>query len=157
MHLQPQAKCRSTADISGLLIFTDTFAGTKRQSPTPKRYRPRPALRGGVSRAGDALRPPLFILHCFRPLGSPSLKAKVRGHQRRTVTAHFRNGPHKAPTNRREGRQGYGCHPAPEKGTPGRTGGNGGGMRSTSQKEPCCRTASHGASAIGLLSSVCRP
>lgn len=52
MHLQPQAECRNTADISGLLIFTDTFAGTKRQSPTPKRYRPRPALRGGVFGAG---------------------------------------------------------------------------------------------------------
>jgi len=52
VHLQPQAKCRNTAEISGLFIFIDTFAGTKRQSPTPKRYRPRPALRGGVCGAG---------------------------------------------------------------------------------------------------------
>ena len=49
------------------------------------------------------MRPPLFIPHCFRPLGSPSLKAKVRGHQRRTVTAHFRNGPHKAATSPQKG------------------------------------------------------
>ena len=38
----------------------------------PPMEKPRPALRGGVAGRGTRKRPPAFILHFFRPPGSPA-------------------------------------------------------------------------------------
>jgi len=53
-----------------LLILTTCHS--KKLKFRPPIEKPRPALRGGVSRAEGRLRPPRFILHFFRPPGSPA-------------------------------------------------------------------------------------
>ena len=53
-----------------LLILTTCHS--KKLKFRPPMEKPRPALRGGVAGRGTRKRPPAFILHIFRPLGSPA-------------------------------------------------------------------------------------
>ena len=51
--------------------FPTTYHSKKLKFRPPMES-PRPALRGGVRRPGARKRPPAFILHLFRPPGSPA-------------------------------------------------------------------------------------
>ena len=53
-----------------LLILTTCHS--KKLKFRPPMEKPRPALRGGVAGRGTRKRPPAFILHFFRPPGSPA-------------------------------------------------------------------------------------
>ena len=53
-----------------LLILTTCHS--KKLKFRPPIEKPRPALRGGVAGRGTRKRPPAFILHIFRPPGSPA-------------------------------------------------------------------------------------
>ena len=53
-----------------LLILTTCHS--KKLKFRPPMEKPRPALRGGVAGRGARKRPPAFILHIFRPPGSPA-------------------------------------------------------------------------------------
>ena len=53
-----------------LLILTTCHS--KKLKFRPPIEKPRPALRGGVAGRGAHKRPPAFILHFFRPPGSPA-------------------------------------------------------------------------------------
>ena len=53
-----------------LLILTTCHS--KKLKFRPPMEKPRPALRGGVAGRGTHKRPPAFILHFFRPPGSPA-------------------------------------------------------------------------------------
>ena len=53
---------------------------------------PRPALRGGVAGRGARKRPPAFILHFFRPPGSPATFGCAEFAGWRTPGTHFGHG-----------------------------------------------------------------
>ena len=91
-----------------LLILTTCHS--KKLKFRPPIEKPRPALRGGVAGRGAHKRPPAFILHFFRPPGSPATfgcaeftgwrtPATRFGHgcvcgERRLVTLRTPSGPH---------------------------------------------------------------
>ena len=60
------------AEVFSLDLLIPTTCHSKKLKFRPPIEKPRPALRGGVAGRGMRKRPPAFILHIFRPLGSPA-------------------------------------------------------------------------------------
>lgn len=65
------AEWRNTA-VSFLNFLIPATCHSKKLKFRPPMEKPRPALRGGVAGRGTRKRPPAFILHFFRPPGSPA-------------------------------------------------------------------------------------
>ena len=65
------AEWRNT-EIFSLNFLIPTTCHSKKLKFRPPMENPRPALRGGVAGRGARKRPPAFILHFFRPPGSPA-------------------------------------------------------------------------------------
>ena len=103
------AEWRNT-EIFSLNFLIPTTCHSKKLKFRPPMENPRPALRGGVAGWGAHKRPPAFILHFFRPPGSPATfgcaeftgwrtPATRFGHgcvcgERRLVTLRTPSGPH---------------------------------------------------------------
>ena len=101
---------RRNTEIFSLDLLIPTTFHSKKLKFRPPMEKPRPALRGGVAGRGTHKRPPAFILHIFRPLGSPATfgcaeftgwrtPATRFGHgcvcgERRLVTLRTPSGPH---------------------------------------------------------------
>ena len=60
------------AEVFSLDLLIPTTCHSKKLKFRPPIEKPRPALRGGVAGRRVAKRPPAFILHIFRPPGSPA-------------------------------------------------------------------------------------
>ena len=73
-----------------LLILTTCHS--KKLKFRPPMEKPRPALRGGVAGRGTRKRPPAFILHFFRPPGSPATFGCAEFAGWRTLGTHFGHG-----------------------------------------------------------------
>ena len=73
-----------------LLILTTCHS--KKLKFRPPMENPRPALRGGVAGRGARKRPPAFILHFFRPPGSPATFGCAEFAGWRTPGTHFGHG-----------------------------------------------------------------
>ena len=65
------AEWRNT-EVFSLDLLIPTTCHSKKLKFRPPMEKPRPALRGGVAGRGAHKRPPAFILHFFRPPGSPA-------------------------------------------------------------------------------------
>ena len=65
------AEWRNT-EVFSLDLLIPTTCHSKKLKFRPPMEKPRPALRGGVAGRGTRKRPPAFILHIFRPPGSPA-------------------------------------------------------------------------------------
>lgn len=63
---------RRNTEIFSLDLLIPTTCHSKKLKFRPPMENPRPALRGGVAGRGARKRPPAFILHFFRPPGSPA-------------------------------------------------------------------------------------
>ncbi len=63
---------RRNTEVFSLDLLIPTTCHSKKLKFRPPMEKPRPALRGGVAGRGTRKRPPAFILHFFRPLGSPA-------------------------------------------------------------------------------------
>ncbi len=73
-----------------LLILTTCHS--KKLKFRPPMENPRPALRGGVAGWGAHKRPPAFILHFFRPPGSPATFGCAEFTGWRTLATRFGHG-----------------------------------------------------------------
>ena len=63
---------RRNTEVFSLDLLIPTTCHSKKLKFRPPMEKPRPALRGGVAGRGAHKRPPAFILHFFRPPGSPA-------------------------------------------------------------------------------------
>ena len=85
------AEWRNT-EVFSLDLLIPTTCHSKKLKFRPPMENPRPALRGGVAGRGARKRPPAFILHFFRPPGSPATFGCAEFAGWRTLGTHFGHG-----------------------------------------------------------------
>ena len=85
------AEWRNT-EIFSLNFLIPTTCHSKKLKFRPPMENPRPALRGGVAGRGARKRPPAFILHFFRPPGSPATFGCAEFTGWRTLATRFGHG-----------------------------------------------------------------